>query len=505
MNAVVYCRVSSKEQIEGTSLVSQQHACREYAGARGITILKTFIEQGESAKFADRTQLLELLDYCRTNRGTVQVLLVWKVDRFARNVADHFSVKGTLLKYGVRIVSVTEPIDTNPEGKLMETILAGFAQFDNDIRAMRTVQGMRRKIHEGIFPFRPPLGYRSASDRGEKKNDPDVPRQPLFGLLQKAWRTYATGGYTKAQILNALKTWGVESRHGVLTPQGLDAMFQNRYYAGILVDPWSGAEFQGRHQPMVTQREFAMVQQAVARRTRSQPHIKDRPEFPLRGLVRCNGCSLPMTGAFSRGRSRRYAYYVCHHRQCPAFGKSHGAQSVLDEFRSFLHEIAPNAEYFERVEALTLRLGAERNCEAVHRKARSDAQRQKFKVQTQRLIRMAGQGLITNEEFTVERNRIARLQYALEANAIQGPLDINQLKSYLAEISKPLAQLAQTWESLPARSRRRFEQILLPVGFVHQKSRTAELGCLFRLRDTPANALPAEVDLSYKMSNSTLR
>src|SRR6201999_4581171 len=141
---------------------------------------------GESAKFADRTQLVELIDYCRRNKGAVQVLIVWKVDRFARNVTDHFGVKATLGKYGVRIMSVTEPIDTHPEGKLMETILAGFAQFDNDIRATRTVQGMRRKIKDGILPWGPPMGYISAQARGDKKPIPDKPDPRTFALLQKA-------------------------------------------------------------------------------------------------------------------------------------------------------------------------------------------------------------------------------------------------------------------------------------------------------------------------------
>src|SRR6266699_5880418 len=152
MNGVIYCRVSSKDQIEGTSLESQELACREYARSHNIKALKIFIERGESAKFADRTQLIELIDFCHQNKGAVQVLLVWKVDRFARNVGDHFSVKATLMKYGVRIVSVTEPIDANPEGKLMETILAGFAQFDNDIRATRTVQGTE-EAPRGAFPL----------------------------------------------------------------------------------------------------------------------------------------------------------------------------------------------------------------------------------------------------------------------------------------------------------------------------------------------------------------
>jgi site-specific DNA recombinase len=211
MNAVVYCRVSSKDQVEGTSLESQELACRDYARRKNLTISKVFIEEGESAKFADRTQLLELLSYCKDKGQKIAVLLVWKIDRFARNVQDHYSLKATLLKYGVQIHSVTEPIDDDPNGKLMETILAGFAQFDNDIRAMRTVQGMRRKIHEGLFPWKAPLGYRSVTRPGDRKTAPDEPDEPRFGLLQKAWRSLATGAYSKGEIRHLLAGRG-ESR-----------------------------------------------------------------------------------------------------------------------------------------------------------------------------------------------------------------------------------------------------------------------------------------------------
>ena len=73
-------------------------------------------------------------------------------------MGDHFDVKALLGKYGVRIGSVTEPIDTKPGGKLMKAILGGFARFDNHIRALGTVQGMKRKLQEGIFPREPPFG-----------------------------------------------------------------------------------------------------------------------------------------------------------------------------------------------------------------------------------------------------------------------------------------------------------------------------------------------------------
>src|SRR5437899_389160 len=165
------------------------------------------------------------------------------------------------MKYGVRIVSVTEPIDSNPEGKLMETILAGFAQFDNDIRAMRTVQGMKRRLQEGIFPWRPPTGYKSAIRRGEKRTIADVPSQPEFDLLQKAWQEYATGAYTQSEIRRMLTRWGFVALNGKpMSPQSLNNMFSNPYYAGILRNPWTGEEHEGKHIPMVTREEFARVQ-----------------------------------------------------------------------------------------------------------------------------------------------------------------------------------------------------------------------------------------------------
>jgi len=218
MNVVIYCRVSSKEQVDGTSLESQEQACREYAARNRMNIMRVFTERGESAKFADRPRLLELIAYCRKRKNAVQQLLVWKVDRLARNVGDHYSIKAELLTMNVQVVSVTEPIDTKPEGKLLETMLAGFAQFDNDIRAARTLQGMRHKIQEGLFPWKAPIGYKSVT-RGEKKTEPDVPDQPAFRLLQQAWHEFATGKFTKAEMVRLLKGRGLRTHAGKPLPK----------------------------------------------------------------------------------------------------------------------------------------------------------------------------------------------------------------------------------------------------------------------------------------------
>lgn len=481
MNGVIYCRVSSKEQIAGTSLESQESACRDYAKAKNINVLRVFVEQGESAKFADRTQLVELIDFCRANKGDVQVLIVWKVDRFARNVGDHFSVKATLAKHGVGIASVTEPIDANPEGKLMETILAGFAQFDNDIRATRTVQGMRRKIKDGILPWGPPMGYVSAQEHGEKKILPDKADPRTFALLQKAWREYATGAYTRAEIGRRMTAWGLATVHGgAFGPQTLYQLFTNPYYAGILVDPWDGSEHDAKHVPMVSRAEFARVQEVIHRRNKRVMHQKAHPEFPLRGLVRCDECLRYMTGCLSKGRSRRYAYYHCRNKSCDHRSRSFAASALHDDFAAFLDQIAPQPELVPVMEEKIVRTV---QADAAARESRNKRQRERvggLDRELHELVRMRTQHLITDQEFTAQRKIMVGQRNAVEARDTSGAVSVTEIRQDLRKILAPLGQLKATWESLAPAARIRFERWLLPAGFVNGRIQTAELGLFLR-------------------------
>ena len=482
MNGIIYCRVSSKEQTEGTSLESQEQACREYARSKHIGVLKVFVEQGESAKFADRTQLLELIEFSRKNKSNVELLLVWKVDRFARNVADHFKIKAELLKYGVRIVSVTEPIDTNAEGKLMETILAGFAQFDNDIRAMRTVQGMKRKLQEGLFPWKPPLGYKTSTTNGEKKTKPDLPDPDVFKKLQKAWQDYATGAYTKAEIRRLLYTWGVGNGKGNPIPaQSIDNLFRNPYYAGTLIDPWSGDVYQGQHPPMVSREVFARVQRIIAGKNRSVPHINDRPEFPLRGYARCPDCRRQLTGSFSRGRGGRYPYYRCGNRECAARSKSIPVATVQQEFETLLSQIAPKEGMLEKLGMMILRVLEKRDRFDRQRAAQARESHARIDRESQELIHMRAQELITDSEFITQKRVLTDRRSAAEASTDDKRFRLSDLKKQISQIAEPITRLFETWQSLSTPLRQRFQQLVLPVGFVAGQSGTAELGCLFKL------------------------
>ncbi len=483
MKAVIYCRVSSKEQVDGTSLESQEIACREYAARNRIDVARVFVERGESAKFADRTQLLELLAFCRDKANAVDCLLVWKVDRLARNVGDHFSIKASLLKQNVRVVSVTEPIDAKPEGKLLETILAGFAQFDNDVRAARTVQGLRRKLQEGLFPWMAPLGYRTVT-LGQKKTEPDQPVQPTFRILQGAWEDFATGKYLKVEILRKVTAQGLRAKSGKpLSKQSLDNIFADPFYAGILRDPWSGEEFTGRHLPMVSRAAFAKVQLILGKSAMAVPHRNLRPEFPLRAFARCANCESPLTGSFSRGRASVYPYYHCFHRTCDPRG-NYPLASVHDEFRLFLNDVSPDAPIIEKLKHRVAH-AADAWAEGSRILKEKRAQEiKRLKDQQQQLIRMKMDQLITDEEFVAQRSLLTTRLAELEAQNMEHAVNADAIIQNIDRICVPLADLGTAWERLAVEFQRRFQLLALPKGYVFGRVGTAQRGRLFSLFST---------------------
>src|SRR6266542_3501294 len=161
VGAVIYVRVSTKEQTENLSLPTQLRACEECC-RQGYEVLERFHEEGESAKSTDRSQLQNLLTYCRLNKGRVHFVVVFNLTRFARDKYDHFALRSHLQSLGISLRSATEPIDDTSTGKLMEGVLAAVAQFDNDVRSDRTRAGMRAALELGRWTFPAPIGYLNA-------------------------------------------------------------------------------------------------------------------------------------------------------------------------------------------------------------------------------------------------------------------------------------------------------------------------------------------------------
>jgi len=129
---------------------------------------------------ARRSSPLNLLKYCRTLKGKVHFVVVYNLTRFAREKYDHFALRAHLKSLGISLRSATEPIDDTSTGKLMEGVLASFAQFDNDVRSDRTRAGMRAALELGRWTFPAPIGYLNAPKSSGKSLVPDPERAPLI-------------------------------------------------------------------------------------------------------------------------------------------------------------------------------------------------------------------------------------------------------------------------------------------------------------------------------------
>jgi len=160
MNAIIYCRVSTKEQAEkGYSLEGQEKECRKFALDNSFGVDKVFVERGESAKTQDRTQLQNLIKYCIQNKKKLYAIIIWKWDRLARNLSDQMELVKNFSSLGIRVFSATENNEDNATGKLMRNIIGTFAQFENDLKSERTSSGMKQAIQQGRWCWRTPIGY----------------------------------------------------------------------------------------------------------------------------------------------------------------------------------------------------------------------------------------------------------------------------------------------------------------------------------------------------------
>src|SRR3989344_3135278 len=366
MKGIIYVRVSSDDQVDGTSLDFQDKICREYCASKDIEVLAVFREEGASAKTTDRKEFLRAIELCRKHKGEVDAFIVAKVDRFARNTEDHFRVRKTLLEYKVSLHSVTEPIGNDPVGKLMETILAGTSDFDNAIRKQRCSDGMSSRINDGIMPWKPGIGYSCAHNKkqGLKKTTPDEPDQVAFPIIQKGLKEMSLGLHSKAGFARLLDEIGLAKYRGkITTAQFVDSILEEsrlKFYVGWVFNPFEGEYRKGLHKPMIMDEEVYKIQLVLSGKAR--PVLRDRhnPTFPLRRSVFCDGCDRPLTGSSPRGNGGIYHYYHCYNEKCVLYGVNIPKKELEEAFIKYLIKITPKAEWLAMFRATVVDLWQEK-------------------------------------------------------------------------------------------------------------------------------------------------
>ena len=139
MKAVIYARYSSDNQRE-ESIEGQLRECRAFAQKNDITVLRDYIDRAFSAKTDNRPAFQEMIK--DSSKKLFDVIIVWKLDRFARNRYDSARYKAQLKKNGVKVISATEVISEGAEGIILESVRVCGILF-------RRSRGKSRARHDG--------------------------------------------------------------------------------------------------------------------------------------------------------------------------------------------------------------------------------------------------------------------------------------------------------------------------------------------------------------------
>jgi site-specific DNA recombinase len=461
VGAVIYIRVSTKEQTENLSLSTQLKACEEYCERQGFEVVTRFREEGESAKTADRTELQKLLQFCRTNKGRVQFVVVFNLTRFAREKYDHFALRAHLKSLGISLRSATEPIDDTSTGKLMEGVLAAFAQFDNDVRSERTRGGMRAALELGRWTFRAPLGYLNAPRRTGRSLIPDPERAPL---VRRAFQDFATGRFTKDEVRKRIIALGLKTRRGRPVPsQTFDGMLRNRAYIAQIDVADFDVSTRGDFEPLISEKVFYRVQAILDGRLEiTAPRQRNDLDFPLRGYVRCEACGKPLTASWSKGRSDYYAYYHCR-PGCRAVNIS--KTKLEDLFIDELARLQPTAGFMRLVKDRVLHAWRDLKADAKQRGVEIERSQKTIQEKLDRL----DEAFLFDRTIDIERYDRHRDKLREELTLVQMDRHATELEELdvegiLAFAERVLPSASNLWVQSSLNQKQRLQQLFFPEG-----------------------------------------
>ena len=443
--AVIYLRVSSEEQVENYSLDTQEEICRKEAVKRGYEIVDVFSEEGKSAKtISGRTVLIDMLEYCRKNSRQIQAVFVYRLDRISRQTGDYLAIRKKLAEKGVTIISATEPTGDSPTEKLVETILAGFAQLDNDIRSERTKNGLRARFMAGLISGRPPLGYMLQA--GYAVKDPKT-----WDKMKAAWNLIATGTKSLAEMAKIMDEWGlkgkIKDREYKLRPQTVHRIFRHKFYIGKLTSEVYPEEPSGQHIPMITEMQFYKVQAILSGRKTSYSLLskrnRDSEEFPLRRIIKCSKCGVGLTAGWSKGRHKRYGYYRCGGKCITTSIKK---ETLEEELIILLKEITPTEECIELFVTFLYKTYYHRLSRLTAIKNKADEEIKKLQETRKALVEKNLSGVYSDEIFKEQNliieDKMAKAQITKDDSIIE-KYNINTITSFIKTL---LADLGETYK-----------------------------------------------------------
>lgn len=305
LNAVIYARYSSYRQDE-RSIEGQLEDCMRYAEQNNLKVVGEYIDRAKSGTEAEhRPEFQRMIK--DSEKNVFSVVLVYKLDRFARNRYDSAMYKAKLKKHGVRVVSATEAISDEAEGVILESLLEGLAEYYSKNLAQNVTRGMRVARSHGTFTGGTvPYGYRV---EGKKL----VPDEIEARVVRRVFELYADH-MPMADIIEKLNDEGYKPRKGTkFAINSFYRVLRSRKYIGEY--ELDGVLYPDIYPKIVDEELFNKVQERL-KQNRTYKQRSDSVTYQLQGKVFCGMCGAPMIGECGRGKTGiTYHYYTCANRK----------------------------------------------------------------------------------------------------------------------------------------------------------------------------------------------
>lgn len=398
----VYVRVSTVEQAEGHSLLSQREACEAFVAQHGGEVAAVYEDAGFSATSTDRPAFQRML--ADAEAGAFNALVVPRYDRFARSLEDWIVVRRGLERKGIRVVSVTEPIEDNPMAPILEALHGGLAEWYSRDLSVKVARGHRKRGEKGLLLGSCPFGYRESANPRE---DPPAVVPDEADAVRWAFEAFSSGA-TMVSVAAELNRRGFRTRYRARrgsdeqdgrawTSQSVSALLATATYTGVITHHGEVLG-PGLHEAIISAELFEQVQRR-RRSSRGRPARDRRQQYVLRGIALCAGCGLPLQGNRTKsGQGFRYYRETANRRgiDCPMSGLSVRADWLEAEADAVVARFRMPSDVREQVFALI----------AADADEPVEAQRTRLEERRRRLAKLYGDLTITEVEYDAQRRSL---------------------------------------------------------------------------------------------------
>ena len=305
MNAVIYARYSSHGQTE-QSIEGQLHDNRAWAEQNGYLIVGEYIDRALTGTKDKRPDFQRMI--ADAAKRQFEAIIVWKLDRFARNRYDSAIYKAKLKKCGVRVISAKENITDSPEGIILEGLLESMAEYYSANLSQNVRRGLRESMDKGYFcGGAVPFGYKVVDHRL-------VPDEKTAPIMRYVFEQYANG-VPKKEIIDELNRRGVRSVRGKkLTYTSFQKLLHTRTYIGEYT--YRGEVIPGCATPLISREIFDKVQENLKLLSRNPASLKSNEPYLLQGKAYCGMCGASMVGESGKSHTGAiHNYYSCYNRK----------------------------------------------------------------------------------------------------------------------------------------------------------------------------------------------